>query len=116
MMTDTPIQTYLPSIIRDGGFPVTTANLLTMPSYLGGLIFSLIIARSSDKYGEVTLHALIGNIWQMVGYITLKTLPADAGRWSLFAAATVTGAAPSWHGMHIGMLFFIILLFFFLQM
>ncbi|KAI7848942.1 major facilitator superfamily domain-containing protein [Circinella umbellata] len=101
MMTDTPIQTYLPSIIRDGGFPVTTANLLTMPSYLGGLVFSLLIAHSSDKHGEVALHALIGNIWQMVGYITLKTLPADAGRWPLFAAATVTGAAPSWHGMHI---------------
>ena len=102
MMTNTPIMTYLPSIIRDGGFAVTTANLLTMPAYLGGLLFSLLIAYSSDKYGEVALHALIGNVWEMVGYITLKSLPYDAGRWPLFAAATVTASSPSWHGMHIG--------------
>ncbi|KAI8143455.1 major facilitator superfamily domain-containing protein [Fennellomyces sp. T-0311] len=101
MMTGTPIGTYLPSIIRDAGFPVTTANLLTMPAYLGGLVFSLLIAYSSDKYGEVALHALIGNIWQMVGYIALKALPANATRWQLFGAATVTMASPSWHGMHI---------------
>ncbi|KAI9269149.1 major facilitator superfamily domain-containing protein [Phascolomyces articulosus] len=101
MMTNTPIRTYLPSIIRDGGFAVTTANLLTMPSYLGGLVFSLLIAHLSDKYGEVALFAIIGNVWEMVGYITLKTLPGDTGRWPLFAAATVTASAPSWHGMHI---------------
>ncbi|KAI9259673.1 major facilitator superfamily domain-containing protein [Phascolomyces articulosus] len=101
MMTDTPITTYLPSIIRDGGFSVTTANLLTMPAYLGGLAFSLIVAHSSDKHGEVALHALVGVFWQMAGYITLRVLPANAGRWQLFAAATVTAATPSWHGMHI---------------
>ncbi|KAI7860293.1 major facilitator superfamily domain-containing protein [Circinella umbellata] len=101
MMTHTPISTYLPSIIRDGGFAVTTANLLTMPSYLGGLAFSIMIAYSSDRYGEVALHALIGNIWQMVGYIALRVIPLNAGRWQLFAAATITASSPSWHGMHI---------------
>ncbi|KAI9498203.1 major facilitator superfamily domain-containing protein [Zychaea mexicana] len=101
MMTNTPINTYLPSIIRDAGFPVTTANLLTMPSYLGGLVFSILIAYSSDKYGEVALHALIGVIWETIGYVTLRALPADTSRWSLFAAATVTASSPSWHGMHI---------------
>ncbi|KAI8149747.1 major facilitator superfamily domain-containing protein [Fennellomyces sp. T-0311] len=101
MMTNTPIATYLPSIIRDGGFAVTTANLLTMPSYLGGLVFSILIAYSSDKYGEVALHALIGVVWETAGYIALRALPADTGRWPLFAAATVTASSPSWHGMHI---------------
>lgn len=101
MMPGTPIGTYLPSIIRDGGFSVTTANLLTIPSHIIGLVFSIIIAASSDRYGEVCLHALIGVVWQAVGYAALWGMPVDASRWSKFAAATVTAAAPSWHGMHI---------------
>lgn len=101
MMPLTPIGTYLPSIIRDGGFSVTTANLLTIPSHIIGLIFSIIIAASSDRYGEVMAHALIGVVWQAAGYAALWAMPVDANRWSKFAAATVTAAAPSWHGMHI---------------
>ncbi|KAJ8659312.1 hypothetical protein O0I10_005027 [Lichtheimia ornata] len=101
MMPGTPISTYLPSIIRDGGFSVTTANLLTIPSHIIGLIFSIIIAASSDRYGEVCVHALIGVVWQAAGYAALWGMPVDASRWSKFAAATVTAAAPSWHGMHI---------------
>ncbi|KAI9319497.1 major facilitator superfamily domain-containing protein [Dichotomocladium elegans] len=101
MMTDTPITNYLPTLIKNGGFPTTTANLLTVPAYIINLVFSIIIASSSDRYGEVCLHALIGNVWQGVGYAALWALPADAGRWKLFAAATVTAGSPSWHGMHI---------------
>ncbi|KAI7882665.1 MFS general substrate transporter [Lichtheimia hyalospora FSU 10163] len=101
MMPLTPIGTYLPSIIRDGGFSVTTANLLTIPSHIIGLIFSIIIAASSDRYGEVMAHALIGVVWQAAGYAALWAMPVDANRWTKFAAATVTAAAPSWHGMHI---------------
>lgn len=101
MMPSTPIGVYLPSIIRDGGFSITTANLLTIPSYIIGLVFSIIIAASSDRYGEVCAHALIGVVWQAAGYAALWAMPVDASRWSKFAAATVTAAAPSWHGMHI---------------
>ncbi|KAG1112314.1 hypothetical protein G6F42_014778 [Rhizopus arrhizus] len=82
MMTLTPIQNYLPTMIRTAGFSVTDSNLLTAPSYIIGLIFSIIIARSSDRYGNVALHALIG-------------------KWSLYGAALFTASAPSWHGMQI---------------
>lgn len=100
-MSLTPIQTYLPSMIRDAGFDTTTANLLTVPSYIINQIFSIIIAWSSDRYGEVALHALIGVLWQLASFLALLILPPDAGRWSVFAAATMANAAPSWHGMHI---------------
>ncbi|ORY94142.1 major facilitator superfamily domain-containing protein [Syncephalastrum racemosum] len=101
MMPDTPITTYLPSIIRSGGFDTEMANLLTVPSYIINLIFSILIAWSSDRYGEVGLHALLGTVWKLVGFVVLRTLPVDTGRWSLFAGATVAVSSPSWHGMHI---------------
>lgn len=100
-MPITPIQTYLPSIIRSAGFETTTANLLTAPSYIVNGIFSILIAWSSDRYGDVGLHIVISVIWQLAGYIALRALPVGTDRWSLFAAAMVTAAAPSWHGMHI---------------
>lgn len=101
MMPDTPISTYLPSMIRSGGFDTEMANLLTVPSYIINLIFSILIAWSSDRYGDVGLHALLGTVWKLVGFVVLRTLPLNTGRWSLFAGATVAVSSPSWHGMHI---------------
>ncbi|CAO0801119.1 unnamed protein product [Mucor circinelloides] len=101
MMTLTPIQNYLPTMIRTAGFSVTDSNLLTAPSYIIGLIFSIIIARSSDRYGNVALHALIGTIWMLIGFVVLEVLPDNSGKWSLYGAALFTASAPSWHGMQI---------------
>ncbi|CDH48430.1 mfs general substrate transporter [Lichtheimia corymbifera JMRC:FSU:9682] len=103
-MTQTPTTTYLPTIIKDNGFSVTNANLLTVPAYIINLIFSIIIAWSSDRHGEVAFHALISVFWQLGSFIALRTLPVDAGRWSIYAAAMMAVAAPSWHGMHIAWL------------
>ncbi|KAI8075346.1 major facilitator superfamily domain-containing protein [Gilbertella persicaria] len=101
MMTLTPIQNYLPTMIKNSGFTVTESNLLTAPSYIIGLIFSIIIARSSDRYGYVALHALIGTLWAMAGFIALELLPDNTNRWSLYVAALFTASYPSWHGMQI---------------
>ncbi|KAG2219906.1 hypothetical protein INT45_008543 [Circinella minor] len=100
-MSITPITTYLPSMLRDSGFETTTANLLTVPSYIINGIFSILIAWSSDRYGEVSLHAMIGVLWSIGSFSALKVLPANTGRWNTFAAATMAAASPSWHGMHI---------------
>jgi cyanate permease len=101
MMSDTPISTYLPSIIKDSGFSTTTANLLTAPSHIIGLIFSIIIAKKSDKHGNVSYYALIGTIWRLLGFIVLEYLPDNVGRWTLYNAALLTASHPSWHGMQI---------------
>lgn len=97
----TPISAYFPTIIRDGGFEVTTANLLTMPAYMVNLAFSILIAKSADKFGDVGLHAAFEAAWMLAGFIVLRTLPPDANRWSIYAGALIANGAPSWHGMHI---------------
>jgi hypothetical protein len=101
MMSLTPIQNYLPTMIKTAGFTVTDSNLLTAPSYIINLIVSIIIAKSSDKYGNVGFHAVIGVLWSLVGFLALELLPADAGRWSKYGVALFTASSPSWHGMHI---------------
>ncbi|KAF7721586.1 hypothetical protein EC973_004457 [Apophysomyces ossiformis] len=101
MMSLTPIGTYLPTMIKTSGFSTTDSNLLTVPSFFINLIFSILIAKSSDYYGEVALHALIGTLWSLIGFIALEFLPDNAGRWSWYGAALFTASSPSWHGMQI---------------
>jgi hypothetical protein len=100
-MPHTPVGTYLPTLIKGYGFDVTTSNLLTVPSFFIGLIISIIVAKSADRYGNYALHALIGCIWSMVGFLVLQFLPDNAGRWSFYAAALFVASTPSWHGMQI---------------
>lgn len=100
-MSSTPIAIYLPTIIKESGFSVTVANLLTAPSHIIGLILSITIARLSDKHGNVVLYALIGTLWGLVGFLALEYLPDNVGRWELYAAALFTASSPSWHGMQI---------------
>ncbi|KAI8992056.1 major facilitator superfamily domain-containing protein [Mycotypha africana] len=100
-MHETPIYSYLPSIIKDSGFATTTANLLAAPAYIINLIFSVIIAHNSDKRGNVALHAIIGSAWALLGVCLLEFLPDTADRWSLYGAALFAASAPSWHGMQI---------------
>jgi MFS family permease len=101
IMPHTPIGTYLPTLIKNYGFPVTTSNLLTVPSYFIGLFFSIIIAKMADKYGNYSLFALIGCVWSIAGFLALELLPDNAGRWSFYTAALFVASSPSWHGMQI---------------
>jgi hypothetical protein len=101
MMSATPITNYLPTIIKTAGFSTTESNLLTAPSYIINLIFSIIIARSSDRFGNVAFHALIGSIWSLIGFVVLEVLPDTSNKWSLYGAALFCASAPSWHGMQI---------------
>ncbi|KAG2233160.1 hypothetical protein INT48_001653 [Thamnidium elegans] len=101
MIPTYPIASYLPSMIRDAGFSTTMANLLTAPSHIIGLIASIFVARGSDKYGNVTLFALIGTVWAFLGFVLLEILPDNTGKWQLYGAALFTASSPSWHGMQV---------------
>ncbi|KAI8072145.1 major facilitator superfamily domain-containing protein [Gilbertella persicaria] len=101
MMPTTPVGTYLPTLIKGYGFSVTTSNLLTVPSFIIGLIASVIIAHDADKRGWYGFHALIGPFWSIAGFIALEFLKDDAGPWNFYAAALFLASSPSWHGMHI---------------
>ncbi|CEP07753.1 hypothetical protein [Parasitella parasitica] len=66
-----------------------------------GLTLSILIAKSSDKRGNIVLHALIGSAWGLIGFCILEILPDSIGRWQLYAVALFTASSPSWHGMQI---------------
>ncbi|CAO3585889.1 unnamed protein product [Absidia cylindrospora] len=106
MMPDVSMKTYLPTLIHSLDFPVTLANLLAAPAVMVGLFFSIMIAKSSDKHGQVALHGLIGALWSLAGYIFLFLLPIElndvfGGKWTFYGIAIFAAAAPSSHGMHI---------------
>ncbi|KAI7888304.1 major facilitator superfamily domain-containing protein [Mucor mucedo] len=101
IMPTTPMATYFPTLIRGYGFPVTTSNLLTVPSCFIGLFFSILIAKSADRYGNYSLHALIGCIWSMAGFLALQFIPDSAGRWTFYAVTLLVSSSPVWHGMQI---------------
>ncbi|KAI8092669.1 major facilitator superfamily domain-containing protein [Halteromyces radiatus] len=106
LMPNVPIHTYLPSLICSFGFPVTWANLLAAPAVMIGLFFSVQIAASSDRHGQVALHGLIGTLWSLVGFVMMRLLPeqvdtVNGGRWTFYLIVLFTAATPSWHGMQI---------------
>lgn len=101
MMNMTPIGTYFPSLIKSYGFSVTTSNLLTVPSYFINLFFSILIARSADKYGNYALHCTIGCLWAMAGFLAVILIPDNAGPWSFYVGALFMVSYPSLHGMQI---------------
>lgn len=101
MMPNTPVNTYLPTLIKGYGFPVTTSNLLTVPPLILSLIVSIIVAHSADKRGSYGLHAVFGCIWSMAGFLALEFMKDDSGRWSFYVAALFISSTPTFHGMHI---------------
>ncbi|KAI8073234.1 major facilitator superfamily domain-containing protein [Gongronella butleri] len=97
-----PIDAYFPTMIRDFGFEVTISNLLTVPSYIIGLVVSVIVANSADKRCYYAFHVIFCCVWFLAGVLALELLPDNTGRWSLYAALLFTQSAPSYHGLHIG--------------
>ncbi|KAI8581695.1 hypothetical protein K450DRAFT_294064 [Umbelopsis ramanniana AG] len=101
IMPNGPINTYLPTMIKQSGFSVYVANLLAAPTYLVNLVFSIFIAKAADRYGNTSLFALIGVTWNLTGFLLLEYLPVNASRWAMYSAAFVAASSPSWHGMQI---------------
>ncbi|KAI8062955.1 major facilitator superfamily domain-containing protein [Thamnidium elegans] len=101
IMPLTPIHIYFPTLIKGFGFAVTTSNLLTIPACFIGLFFSILIAKSADRYGNYALHAIIGCVWSMVGFLAIQFIPDDTGRWGFYAVMLFMASTPSWHGMQV---------------
>lgn len=101
LMPVTPIGVYLPTIIKQTGFTVYIANLLAAPTYIIGLIASIIIARAAEKYGNTSLWVMVGLTWSFIGYALLEFLPDNSNKWVMYIAALIAASTPSWHGMQI---------------
>ncbi|CAO3579366.1 unnamed protein product [Absidia cylindrospora] len=101
VMPTTPISTYLPTMIKSYGFDVTTANLLTVPSYIISLIVSIAVARISEKYGYMAWLCAFQVLWGAVGFLALEFVSDTTDRWSMYGVVLFTAATPFYHGMHI---------------
>ncbi|CAG8473135.1 9002_t:CDS:10 [Acaulospora morrowiae] len=75
------ITLYLPTLIHSMGFNSMQSQLLTVPPYLFGWIFSLMVALHSDRTKERSWHIVASTIVAIVGYIGLATLESKVAKY-----------------------------------
>ncbi|PPQ80351.1 hypothetical protein CVT25_003634 [Psilocybe cyanescens] len=98
---NTPMHTYLPTVIKSFNFNVSVANALTAPPYLLQGISMVIVIHHSDKVRERGYHGAFGAGWQLAGWIFLRSLPDSAGRGLKYFAAVIVASWPSTHPLNI---------------
>ncbi|KAF8164670.1 major facilitator superfamily domain-containing protein [Pholiota molesta] len=101
---NTPMHTYLPTVIRSFNFSVSVANALTAPPYILQGIAMILMVHHSDKVRERGYHGAFGAGWQLLGWIFLRSLPSSAGRGLKYAAAVMVASWPSTHPLNIAWL------------
>ncbi|ORX50951.1 MFS general substrate transporter [Hesseltinella vesiculosa] len=101
MMYNTPISGYLPTIIKQAGFNVIEANLLTAPAYIMNLVVSIVGSNIAQRYGGMSFICAFFMVWTTVGLLVMEFLPANVGRWSIYGAVLVTGGTPNFHPIHV---------------
>ncbi|KAK0434188.1 MFS general substrate transporter, partial [Armillaria borealis] len=97
----TPLDTYLPTVIKSFHFDVFVANALTAPPYVLQCIMMVSFIWHSDRFRERGLHGAFGAAWQLVGWILLRALPSGTSRGVKYFAAIVVAAWPSTHPLNI---------------
>ncbi|EJD04828.1 MFS general substrate transporter [Fomitiporia mediterranea MF3/22] len=97
----TPLQTYLPTVIKSFDFNVFVANALTAPPYLLTCITSVVVIWHSDRVRERGWHGAFSAGWQLVGWILLRTLPSSTSRGVKYLAACVVQSWPYSHPLNI---------------
>ncbi|KAH9476933.1 putative transporter [Psilocybe cubensis] len=98
---NTPMHTYLPTVIKSFNFNVSVANALTAPPYLLQGISMVLVIQHSDKVRERGYHGAFGAGWQLAGWIFLRSLPDSAGRGIKYLAAVIVASWPSTHPLNI---------------
>lgn len=63
----TPLQTYLPSVIKAFDYNVFVANALTAPVYVAQCIFSVLMGWHTSRKGHRWAHGVFGATWLLVG-------------------------------------------------
>ncbi|KAG9306404.1 hypothetical protein G9A89_018287 [Geosiphon pyriformis] len=85
---------FLPSIIKGLGFFDVTAQLLTIPPYVCGLITTVLIAIYSDRKCLRSPFIIFGTILAAFGYILLIFLDSIPGKY-VAACLVISGSFPS---------------------
>lgn len=97
-----PINTYLSYILRQMGFSVFNANLLTIPSQFLFAINLLIITWVSKKFKERAIISSISNIWIFPWILALVVLPSNTNPWIRYALLTGLLSYPYCHAILVG--------------
>ncbi|KAF8154300.1 MFS general substrate transporter [Crassisporium funariophilum] len=101
---NTPMHTYLPTVIKSFDFSVSLANALTAPPYIIQGVAMIIMVRHSDQVRERGYHGAFGAGWQLLGWIFLRSLPRESGRGLKYLAAVIVASWPSMHPLNIAWL------------
>ncbi|KAL6872207.1 major facilitator superfamily transporter [Trichoderma longibrachiatum] len=94
-----PPSTYLSYILRNIGFSVFKANLLTIPSQFLFAVNLVIISWVSERFKERAIISSISNIWIFPWLVALVTLDADSSPWIRYALLTGLLSYPYCHAI-----------------
>ncbi|WVQ80974.1 hypothetical protein IAT38_003081 [Cryptococcus sp. DSM 104549] len=86
----TPINTYGPSVIKSLGYQGFTANGMAAPASAIGLVFSITLAWSSDRFRERGIHISIAMALSCAGCLWLALAPDSAGKRVLYGGYLMT--------------------------
>ncbi|KAG9245898.1 major facilitator superfamily domain-containing protein [Calycina marina] len=93
----TPVQAYLTLTIRRLGFTTLAANMLTVPSAFLQIFTMLILAFSSEHFGERTFHCIFGEFW-ILPLLTAALSLSDGGKeWGRYTIITLISGYPYFH-------------------
>ncbi|PLB52113.1 MFS general substrate transporter [Aspergillus steynii IBT 23096] len=90
MLMISPMNTYAPSIIKSLGFTSLQANGLNSVGSACGLLLSISLAFSSDRFQERGVHIAVGYLWGAAGLLWLALTPEASGRWILYGGVVWT--------------------------
>lgn len=85
----TPVQGYLSLTLKKIGFSTFDSNVLSIPSAVLQIILMLLLARSSEYFGDRTWHCFFGEFWVLPLLIALTTLPNHGDSWPRFTLTTM---------------------------
>lgn len=89
MVMIAPMNTYAPSIIKSLGFTSLQANGLNAVGSVCALVWSLLLAYSSDRSAERGLHIATGYLFGAAGLLWLALAPSSVGKWTLYGKTTL---------------------------
>ncbi|TPX11535.1 uncharacterized protein E0L32_007746 [Thyridium curvatum] len=92
----TPVQQYLTLSLRDLGFDTFQTNLLTIPYTVMHMITMLGLVYLAEAIKELTLTALLGQIWVLPFLIYLNVFDySGVNRWVLWTVVTLLLSFPN---------------------
>ncbi|KAF2664689.1 MFS general substrate transporter [Microthyrium microscopicum] len=99
----TPVSQYLTLSLKGLGFDTFQSNLLAIPNTAIHIVTMLILSYLSEMNKELTLHAMVGQIWALPFLIYLTLIDVKkVSKWTVWAVITVLLGYPNAHPIQVG--------------